>query len=400
MTPTGTSLSRSPAHVWARARGVLLALALLITAGVLLALLQGGGGHGRLDPRSTDPNGSRAVAELLKERGVSVRVVTTLAEVTEAAGPDATVLVTAPDLLTDDQQTTLRGAVDSSGGRTVLLAPDGFSLETLAPGVTADLPDTVTLLEPACSLPEARRAGRVSLGGERYDTTGSPSAQSCYFRDGQPTLVRLENSSGGDTVLLGAADLLFNKHLADEGNASLALQLLGSRSHLVWYLPSLTDPSAAGGSDDGDRVEGESDFLDLIPSGWLWGGLQLAIAAVLAAIWRARRLGPLVTERLPVAIRASETTEGRARLYFRANARDRASTVLRSAARTRLAPLVGVPTREAHSPDALLPALSARLTGDHGDLRNLLFGPAPSGDAELVLLAEQLDALEREVRTS
>ncbi|GDY74619.1 hypothetical protein SAV31267_041040 [Streptomyces avermitilis] len=78
--------------------------------------------------------------------------------------------------------------------------------------------------------------------------------------------------------------------------------------------------------------------MDLLPSGWLWGTLQLFIAAALAALWRARRLGPLVPERLPVAIRASETVEGRARLYRKANARDRAAAALRSTTRTRLAP--------------------------------------------------------------
>ncbi len=148
------------------------------------------------------------------------------------------------------------------------------------------------------------------------------------------------------------------------------------------------------------RPGGEQSFFDLIPSGWLWGALQLVVAGVLAAVWRGRRLGPLVMERLPVAIRASEATEGRARLYHRAHARDRASAVLRSAARTRLAPLVGVPTRQAHSADALLPALSARLVDSQRDVRELLFGTAPADDAELVRLADQLDALEREVRTS
>lgn len=79
-------------------------------------------------------------------------------------------------------------------------------------------------------------------------------------------------------------------------------------------------------------------FLDLIPSGWYWALLQLAFAAVLAAVWRARRLGPLVPEKLPVTVPAAETTEGHARLYEQAHARDRAAAVLRSATRTRLAP--------------------------------------------------------------
>lgn len=192
--------------------------------------------------------------------------------------------------------------------------------------------------------------------------------------------------------MLGAPDILYNDHLDEQGNASLALQLLGSRAHLVWYLPSLSDDSAT--------ETGTQSFLDLLPSGWLWGTLQLFIAAVLAALWRARRMGPLVPERLPVAIRASETTEGRARLYRKVNARDRAAAALRSTTRTRLAPLVGVSPAQAHAPEALLPALSARLDGDGQALLPLLFGPPPRDDAALVSLSDQLDALEREVRIS
>jgi hypothetical protein len=47
-------------------------------------------------------------------------------------------------------------------------------------------------------------------------------------------------------------------------------------------------------------------------------------------------------------------------------------------------------------------AVSARLTGTAQDLDvgALLFGPAPADDTALVRLADQLDTLEREVRTS
>ncbi|MFE0700387.1 hypothetical protein [Streptomyces sp. NPDC058872] len=65
-------------------------------------------------------------------------------------------------------------------------------------------------------------------------------------------------------------------------------------------------------------------FPVLIPSGRLWGTLRLAVAVLLAVPWRGRHLGPLFTEPLeplPVALRAPETTEGRARLHHRANAR-------------------------------------------------------------------------------
>ena len=392
-TLASTSSSPTTRQLWTRTRGVVLALVLLLAAAVAIAAVRSDARHGRLDPRSADPSGSRAVARLLADQGVSTRLVTTLGEAASTAGPDTTLLIASPDLLTKRQQSLLRTATERSGGRTVLISPGPPSLGTLAPEVTADpAVGFDSTLSPRCGLPAARRAGSADTGGIRYSTT-DPNADTCYPSDGLPTLLRVPARSGsGDTVVLGAPDILFNDRLDEQGNASLALQLLGSRTHLVWYLPSLSDDSA---TDAGDQ-----SFFDLLPSGWLWGTLQLFVAAAVAALWRARRMGPLVPERLPVAIRASETAEGRARLYRKANARDRAASALRSATRTRLAPLIGVPPAQAHAPEALLPALSARLDGDGQALLPLLFGPPPRDDAALVSLADQLDALEREVRIS
>lgn len=393
-TLTSTSASPTPRQVWTRARGITLAVVLLLAAAVVIATIRSDAQHGTLDPRAADPKGSRAVAELLADRGVDTRVVTTLDEARAAAAPDTTLLVALPDLLTHRQQTSLRSATAGSGGRTVLVAPGSWSVERLIPGVTADPATSLeSELAPDCDLPAAQRAGTADLGGVRYTTTHL-DADHCYRSERLATLLRVPETTGdGDTIVLGAPDILYNDHLDEQGNASLALQLLGSRPHLVWYLPSLSDASAADPDD-------ERSFFDLLPSGWIWGTLQLFIAAALAALWRARRLGPLVPERLPVAIRASETVEGRARLYRKANARDRAAAALRSTTRTRLAPLVGVPVAQAHAPEALLPALSTHLH-NHGDgqtLHTLLFGPPPSDDAALIALADQLDALEREVR--
>ncbi|MFC7866215.1 DUF4350 domain-containing protein [Streptomyces murinus] len=387
-----TSTAPTARTVWTRTRGIVLAAVLLLAAAVAIAAVRSTERHGQLDPRSADPYGSRAVAQLLADRGVTTRVVTTLRAARAAAGPDTTLLVAVPDRLTKGQQSELHRATAPSGGRTVLVGASGWSIGRLAPGVSADPADSLgPTLAPACALPEARRAGRADTGGVRYTTTRL-DADSCYPSARLATLLRVPAASGGDTVVLGAPDILYNDRLDKRGNASLALQLLGSRPHLVWYLPSLSDTPAATGDD--------KSFFDLIPSGWPWATLQLFIAAVLAAFWRGRRFGPLVPERLPVAIRASETTEGRARLYRKANARDRAAAALRSAARTRLAPLVGVPVAQAHAPEALLPALSAHLPGDGQDLRPLLFGPPPGDDTALIALTDQLDALEREVRRS
>ncbi|GHJ36410.1 DUF4350 domain-containing protein [Streptomyces sp. TS71-3] len=411
--PSGTtSTAPTTRRVWFRARGIVLAALVLLAAAIVIALVRSDAQHGRLDPRSADPLGSHAVAALLAERGVSTRTVTTVAEAREATGPDTTLLVADPDLLTNRQQLQLRTAVTGSGGRTVLIAPSAASTGRLAPQVSADPALSIdSTLTPGCTFPAARRAGAADTGGLRYDTssTSSPTGDSCYFSDGLPTLVRVPDAgTTGDTVVLGAPDILYNDRLDAQGNASLALQLLGSRPHLVWYLPSLSDPAAA--PDTGSR-----SFYDLIPSGWLWGALEAAVAVALAALWRARRLGPLVRERLPVAIRASEAAEGRARLYRKADARDRAADSLRTATRNRLAPLIGTPPAHAHSPEVLLPALAARLARAERpagppappgapererNLHALLFGPPPRDDAALIALADNLDALEGEVRHS
>ncbi|MFJ9787847.1 DUF4350 domain-containing protein [Streptomyces globosus] len=383
----------TPAAVWRRARGVLLALAVLATAGIVLAALDPGGRHGRLDPRSADPSGTRAVAALLRDRGVSTRIVTTADAAARAAGPGTTLLVARPDLLGPRARGTIRSAADLSGGRIVLLAPGSTALRDLAPSVHTAGASRTDTPAPGCALPAARTAGRADTGGGlRYTTTGAGAA-ACYPDGGRPTLLVLPSgTAGGDTVVAGSAAFLLNEDLAREGNASLALHLLGSRPELVWYLPSPAELR--------DGAGGDTALTDLIPAGWHWALLQLLVAAVLAALWRARRLGPLVTERLPVAIRASEATEGRARLYRRADARERAATVLRAAARERLAPLVGVPRSGCHDPAVLVPAVSARAAGPDRDAAALLFGLPPASDAALVALADHLDALEREVRSS
>ncbi|MCX4778761.1 DUF4350 domain-containing protein [Streptomyces sp. NBC_01264] len=398
--PRTAAAGASPRDLWARSRGFLLALAVLLTAALALAALNSGARHGYLDPRSADPSGSRAVAELLADRGVTTRVVTTAAEAADAAGPDTTLLVTDPDRLGETQLRDIRSAIDLSGGRTVLLAPSALSLPSLAPGIRTDGDAPDVNLDPGastCTLPAATTAGRAATGGGHRYTT-APGATGCYPSTGHPTLLVLPTGTrGGDTVLLGSEGILLNNAIAKEGNASLALQLLGSRPNLVWYLPSLadSDPDAEGSGE-------EQSFLDLIPAGWSWALLQLFLAAAVAALWRARRLGPLVTERLPVLVRASEATEGRARLYRKAGARDRAATVLRAAARERLAALVGVPATRAHDPASLVPAVAARLTAGQppNDPDTLLFGTTPTTDAALIALADHLDALEREVRTS
>ncbi|WP_052848406.1 DUF4350 domain-containing protein [Streptomyces avicenniae] len=380
-----TAVSPTAKALWRRGRGALVAAAVLAVTGIVLAFLQDSP-SGPLDPRSASPTGSRAIAELLADRGVDTRVVTSAAEAADAAGPDTTLLVAHPDSLGDAALATLR---DATAGRTVLLAPTAVSLPALAPDVTVTPSSSAaSTLSPDCGYEPARRAGTATLGGVGY-TAGPDTDPSvgCYPFVGAPTLLVISHATS-DTILLGTPEALRNDHLADEGNAALALQLLGAHPDLVWYLPSGGEAAAAGG---------DETFTDLIHPGWRWAALQLGIAAALAALWRARRLGPVVTEPLPVVVHAAETTEGRARLYHRTGARDRAADALRTAARGRLAPLVGLPRPAADGVVELTEAVAAH-TGDPAPaVHHLLFGPPPADDTGLIRLADDLDALERRV---
>jgi hypothetical protein len=126
------------------------------------------------------------------------------------------------------------------------------------------------------------------------------------------------------------------------------------------------------------------------------GVLLVAIAFVLFAVARGRRLGRVVAEPLPVVVRAVETTEARGRLYRRASDRERAASSLRAGTRSRLASRLGVP-RQANT--GVLVAAVARTTGrDPVEVAALLDGPIPQSDTALVLLAEQLAQLEENVR--
>ena len=121
--------------------------------------------------------------------------------------------------------------------------------------------------------------------------------------------------------------LFANESLAENGNAALALNLMGRHPRVVWYVPSLTDTDLTG-----DPTLGE-----LTPP-WVSPVIVLLLVAGIAAgVWRGRRFGPLVPERLPVTVRASETTEGRARLYARSRDAVHALDQLRVSALGRLA---------------------------------------------------------------
>lgn len=379
---------RSGAGLWARHRVTLLLVAALAAA-VGVVLWSGGGARtaADLDPDNPDAAGAQALARVLEDQGVALDVARG-ADALEAAlprgrtgngsgtGTGTTVVVTSTGSL--GASTLDRLLVAADGARVVLVAAGPLVTDEL------DLPGTP-------STDALGRGTRGACADTSYDdlvlevdtTLAYPGPGGCFATaDGDAVLVEREG-----LVLFGAGDALTNDQVLRADNAAVALRLLGQDPRLVWYVPDTADLVG----DDGVAL------TSLLPD-WLLPALWLVGLAVLALVlWRARRLGPLAVEPLPVVVRAIETTLSRGRLYRRAGDRAHAADALRRAARHRASERL----RLGRPDDADLVREVARHLGRPvEDVAGLLSSeaPAPTTDHDLITLATRLAELDGEVR--
>lgn len=388
---TGTAVVKTGR--WRRLRGIVLVGIIVVAAAVVPLLLSPSGDTGGryADPADTSLVGTRALAEVLADHGVAVERADDVSAAVAAADSDSLLVVTEASEVSEADARRL--AASPADRLIVGRAPH---LGILAAGVTPRNRATrARSREPECGLRAAVLAGSAHLGGLSF--TGPAGSTGCYPAEGRPTLVRYV-LDGRTVTVAGDGGFMTNLRLAEDGNAALALNLAGAKRRLVWLVaPDLDDRSDAGETGGSDATEARS-LGDLVPDGVGWAVLQLVIAVAVAAVWRGRRLGPVVVERLPVIVRASETVEGRGRLYRARRARDRATLALRAAAADRIVPRLGLPP--AAAPDEVAAAVAVRTGEDLNHVRTTLYGPAPTDDAGLVALAEHLDRLERQVRDS
>jgi len=363
---------------------IAIGVALLVVGGIGGAISAANQWAARdaLDPASAGPAGTRALAEVLRAHGVDVEVTRSRADALAAlgGGPVTLVLPDAP-ALSDDAVAQLAEAADD----VVLIEPRSRTLDLLLPGSSAAGFAAGDAVLPACDLPEADRSGAVSPGALYAPGSG---ATACYpVDDGFGLLVQ---DDGGRRVSAVDGGVLFtNEHLTDDGNAALAANLMGRHPLVVWYVPSAGDT---------DLTDTDPSLGELTPP-WVSPVIVLLlVAGVAAGIWRGRRFGPLVAERLPVTVRASETTEGRARLYARARDPLHAADRLRVGTLRRLAALLGLGTH-ADARD-VADAAAGRIGADRAAVRGILLDDIPRSDAELVALSTRLRDLEEAVHAA
>jgi BarA-like signal transduction histidine kinase len=360
--------------------GVVVVLAIIVL--VTIAVAGGSAGGVRLSASNAAPAGARAVAEVLRQQGVRVVETSSLDETQRAISDRAntTLFIADENRYLDDGQ--LQRAV-SLAAHVVIADPAYSELAAVAPSVSQAGVVTGTLTAD-CSVRAVENAGSATGGPNGYRVTGDATGVTACLGSGDKVYSLIQLNDGSLSVL-GATNALTNEHVAEAGNAALALTLLGHDPTLVWYLPSVDDIASGAPADLGSLTPPW-----LIPVTILLGFLFVA-----AAVWRGRRLGPLVIENLPVTVRASETMLGRARLYEVSSSRLRALDALRIGTIARLAAACGLgPTA---SVDEIVGAVAALVGASTAEIARVLVDAVPSTDRELLRLSDELRELERAV---
>lgn len=392
VTPTLRASGRKAAFWLAAAAGALVVavIALLLNG----AALAGGPALGAANPA---PAGAMAVAEVLAAAGVEVVPADTIGDALDAVSAaeptGATLLVYDQNGILDED----RFAELADAGTHLVVVDPGFALlQGLAPdvGFGGVSPAGAAIAAGAsCTSPAGIRAGSVAgLPGSGLKTLRVPADAAdfsgCFTDEAGASVLVQQAGAGPRLSLLADPAILANESITAAGNAALALGLLGEQATLVWYLPTLADVAA----------EAPPSLAELSP-GWVTPVMVLfVLTGVAAAIASGRRFGPLVLERLPVTVRASETMEGRARLYARSSARLRAVDALRLAAIGRISGRLGI-ARTASIDEVAAAAASA--TGlQPGAVRAVLVDERPHSDRDMLALSERLAALEAAVTRS
>ena len=379
--PESTSAVR---RVWRAGRAPAALIGALVLVAVLLSLGSEQFPSGYLEPGNPEPTGSRALLQLV-EQDSNVTVTRSSEDATSAverAGDDTVLVVFLDHRLLPEE---LEGLAELEAD-TVLVQPSLRSLSAFAPGADMTGRTDEDNLDPECSLPAAEAAGTAGVGGELYSAEGD-GASGCYPASGGSALIEVDAPDGTTTTVLGTGGPLTNRDLDSQGNAALALNLL-SAEDVVWLRPSV--PESVG----------SADLWDLLPLGLRWALAPLALTLLLFAVWRGRRMGALVPESLPVVVRASETTEGRAGMYQSRKARDRAAAALRAGFLERSLPKLGL--RSDAGADAVVTAVAGRTGDEPQTLRQVLYPSVPdpyaTDDDAMLRLSGKLDELAGKLR--
>lgn len=383
-----------------RVRPWLLIAAGAVVVAVTSALIAGGIANANspyLGVDSARPNGAKAIFTVLGDQGVRTSTADSADEARvqlQDAGSETTLVVHDRDGIAVDELAAQISELDAD--RVLLIAPSrglleafGGSIVTGGVGALGEEGDTVAA-GADCVAPLGELAPQISQRGARlYQLSDEAAAagSTCYPESERFAYVETTLPSGTELAALGATDNVSNGEVLSAANAALALAVLGQTESLVWYVPGAADAEAVFGT--------EPSLGSFIPP-WLTPTILLGLVSLLGVmVWRGRRFGPLVEERLPVIVEASETMQGRGRLYAQQRARLRALDNLRIGTTTRLATSLGL-ARASHVQE-IITSSAAILGVKRAAVAWTLLDAVPGSEAELLDLSQALLTLERAV---
>lgn len=342
-----------------------------------------------LDSTGTGQTGARALVQVLEDHGVTVTATTSLAA-TEATIGDpghTTVFVYDPAHYLDAAQLAHLPALARD---VVVLSPGTKSVRAIDSNINL-IGASTGAPSAHCTVAAARKAATLADGGRAYRVVkGAESGYRKCFPSGDDDYSLVQHVTPSSTLsIVGATRAFTNRYIGDAGNAALAINLLGSHNQLVWYLPSIEDLGARGNTET---------IAQAVPAWFGTFSILVLLVILAAAVWKGRRFGPLVIERMPVVVRSSETMEGRARLYQSTSARGRALDALRIGAITRIARYCGLSrTADVDEVAGAAAAVTGRLLSE---VREILIGSIPHSDADLVRRSDDLLRLESDVASA
>jgi hypothetical protein len=348
----------------------------IVAAAVVVGLAVGPSpsGGAAFDPRSTSGNGTKALVLLMERLGAKVSLTA------DVPAPGVDVAVVFSDQLSADRLNGLVGW--TVGGGRLIVADPSSSLQRSGAGRVVNGILALDHVNGPCPAAGLDDVGRVDTGGSLF--LRLPAGATGCFPAGDAYLLVTERVGQGRFVGLGGAGPFTNALLAKDDNSVLAADLLLPRPGAS---VAIMLRSPVGG--------GRRSLWQLLNRPTKLAAIQLLLAVVIVALWRARRLGSPVYEDQPVQVAGSELTVAVGNLMERAGRRDAAGALLRVGLRRWLGERLGL--GPSATPAQLADATATRTAIRHERLVGLLEDRPVASDGELVELAQSIEGVRQEV---
>ena len=328
-----------------------------------------------LDPRSSGQFGARGLVLFLEEMGATVTLSST------GPVPDTDVVLVLSDRMNESTQDEIIDWV-GEGGTLVVADPSSFLSGPLADeaGGLGDLLEG-DLERGDCDITALADVDDIEAPAASFYAV-PPAGASC-FGDREDAYIVSAGERAGTVVSIGSPTPFLNDALDEGDHAVLAGALLAPQAGTHVTIMEAPPPG-----------EGDDTLGDLIADGVKAALVQLALAFLVYALFRARRLGRPVPEPLPVQIAGSELVVAVGELIQQSGDPGRAAVVLREDTRRTLARRLGLPVDA--DPVLVAEAVASRLGRDRDTIIDLLTLGSVTDEAALMDLAHALESIRQE----